>query len=58
MQRVEQRSICTHPKSLLLIDFLKDDMYVLSDKDKYVEQINVMKSPHSTSTIFYSFREV
>lgn len=59
LQRVEQRSICTHPKSPSTpVDFLKDDMYVLSDRNKYVEQINVMKSPHSTSTIFYSFREV
>ena len=59
LQRVEQRSIFTRPKSPSTpADFLKDDVCVLSDGNKYVEQINVMKSPHSTSTIFYSFREV
>lgn len=59
MQRVEQRLIFTHPKSPSTpVDFLKDDVYVLSDRNKYVEQINVLKSPHPTSTIFYSFREV
>lgn len=39
-------------------DFLKDNVYVLCDGKKNVEQINVKKCPSFISMIFYSLREV